>query len=501
VAGFALDLRDYSCGGAPPNRRRAKVDRCIPLGNTVGALSMLPTSHSGRTSHRRAQRHHPEEDRMSRTEGRIRCAQVALATLAATAMACADPPSAVGLDPVASADTRAGDLPAYEVESLGTLGGSFSIAFGINDAGEVAGGANDADEIERSFLWRNGTMINAGSLGGNGNSGLNARGELAGFSETTDPDPNGEDVCGLGTHRVCLPTLWRNGTMRALPTLGGVNAVAVSINDRGQAVGAAETAVRDLSCAAGMPFQAYRYEAAVWEKSGEVRALPPLAGDEVSLALWSNARDQVVGSSGSCARSTIAGLMGAPHAVLWDRGVAIPLDPPGSDHLISAGASINDAGVVVGGTRSDVLHSFMWTRATGKRDIGTVEQDLGSFATGINAKGQVVGASCVNDATCDITNPELQSRAYLWQNGVMRDLNSLVAGNTSLYLIIAQAINDKGQIVGLAFDGEIGQPRAFLATPVRKGGGMQAMRAPVRPTALPALVRAEIRWGAGTRSR
>jgi len=438
---------------------------------------------------------------MNRIEGKPRYALVALTALAATAMACADAPGALGLAPTASADARAGDAPAYEVTSLGTLGGSFSIAFGINDAGEVAGGANDAGEMERSFLWRNGTMTNAGSLGGNGNSGLNARGELAGFSETTDLDPDGEDVCGLGTHRVCLPTLWRNGTMRALPTFGGVNGVAVSINDRGQAVGVAETTVRDASCAAGTPFQAFRYQAAVWEPSGEIRALAPLAGDEVSLALWSNSRDQVVGASGSCARSAVSGLLGAPHAVLWDRGVAIPLDPPGSDYVISTGASINDAGTVVGGTRSDVLHSFMWTRAMGKRDLGTVEQDLGSFATGINAKGQVVGASCVNDATCNITNPELQSRAYLWQNGVMRDLNSLVAGNTSLYLIIAQAINDRGQIVGLAFDGETGQPTAFLATPVRTGGGVQATRSLVRPSALPASARAQIRWGAAAPSR
>jgi probable HAF family extracellular repeat protein len=437
---------------------------------------------------------------MTRTERRPRYALAALTALAA-AMACSDAPSALRLDPAAGADAKASGPPGYEVTSLGTLGGSFSIAFGINDAGDVAGGANDADEIERSFLWRNGTMTNAGSLGGNGNSAMNARGELAGLSETMDLDPNGEDVCGLGTHRVCLATLWRQGRMRALPTLGGVNAGAATINDRGQAVGFAETAVRDASCATGTPFQAFRYKAAMWESSGAIRALPPLAGDEVSVAIGSNSRDQVAGASGSCARTSISGLIGGPHAVLWDRGVAIPLDPQGSDYAISTAAAVNDAGQVVGGTRSDALHSFLWTRATGKRDLGTVEEDLGSFATGINARGQVVGVSCVNDAACDITNPALQSRAYLWQDGVMRDLNSLVVGNTSLYLILAQAINEKGQIVGLAFDGETGQPRAFLATPVRQGGGVQASRAPVRAPMLPARVRALVTWNAGARSR
>jgi probable HAF family extracellular repeat protein len=57
-------------------------------------------------------------------------------------------------------------------------------------------------------------------------------------------------------------------------------------------------------------------------------------------------------------------------------------------------------------------------------------------------------------------------RAYLWEDGKMTDLNSLVVGGAQLYLASASGINDAGEIVGLAVDSS-GTPHAFLAVPVR----------------------------------
>jgi hypothetical protein len=56
------------------------------------------------------------------------------------------------------------------------------------------------------------------------------------------------------------------------------------------------------------------------------------------------------------------------------------------------------------------------------------------------------------------------ARAYLWQNGKMMDLNSLVAGGEPLYLIFACHINDG---FGAASTGDV---HAFSATPIHTAG-------------------------------
>lgn len=61
-------------------------------------------------------------------------------------------------------------------------------------------------------------------------------------------------------------------------------------------------------------------------------------------------------------------------------------------------------------------------------------------------------------------------RAFLWQNGVMIDLNSLTPPDSSLYLLIACDINSRGEIVGFASDQSNGELVAFAAVPCGPGG-------------------------------
>ena len=77
--------------------------------------------------------------------------------------------------------------------------------------------------------------------------------------------------------------------------------------------------------------------------------------------------------------------------------------------------------------------------------------DVGSVAYSINDKEQVVGQG---------------SRAILWQNGVLMDLNTLVPGPpfSPLYLLQAWDINASGEIVGLGL-GITGEMHAFFAVP------------------------------------
>jgi probable HAF family extracellular repeat protein len=70
------------------------------------------------------------------------------------------------------------------------------------------------------------------------------------------------------------------------------------------------------------------------------------------------------------------------------------------------------------------------------------------------------------------------SHAFLWQDGVMQDLEDLAQLPQGLHLGSAMAINDSGMIVGQTC-GPITQcppgttvgPRAFLLVPNNPGGG------------------------------
>lgn len=69
----------------------------------------------------------------------------------------------------------------------------------------------------------------------------------------------------------------------------------------------------------------------------------------------------------------------------------------------------------------------------------------------------MVGVSCDAAGNC---------RAFLWEDGVMRDLNTLVAPGYNGILTTAQDINDRGVITGRAFDPATGERPAFQAAPV-----------------------------------
>jgi len=370
----------------------------------------------------------------------------------------------------------------YEVIDLGT-GGSANeaCAMSVNDrgwteimAGKVEAGQN-VDRLSatllsgRALIDADGFKLDLGTLGGKNSwmnwGEINNFGQVVGFSETANPDPNGEDICGFGTHLTCRPFLWQFFHMRALPTLGGNNGEASAINRRGQIVGMAENGIVDSSCPSGTTNN--RTQLPVLWENGRAHALPTVDGDPDGFAYWINDHGQAVGDSGTCGGATI-------HAVSWEHGTASRLPDLGNGALAW---SNNNRGQIVGTVVSadgTTQYGALWQNGV-LTNLGTLPGDLAAIATGINDRGQVVGSTWDSNFNW--------SHAYIYQDGVMTDLNTLFPASSNLFATMGNKINERGQISGMAIvlsGPDAGNIHAFLATPVHQSIGRSV--ADVAPT-------------------
>ena len=364
----------------------------------------------------------------------------------------------------AAQDAQQRPLPAahYTVSDLGTLsGGNFSQPFFITKNGRVAGSSNLADGSSHAVVWANKQAADLGALGGSNSIafGVNNYGQAVGEAETPASDPNGEDFCGFGTHLICLPFEAANGVMSPLPTLGGNNGAANAISNRGKVGGFAENSTADPGCPSP---QVLQFKPVLWEK-GVIHRLPTVGGDPDGVVYNLNDNGEAVCASGTCTtfNPNFLNNLLAVHALLWENGKATDLGNLGGQTGQAGGNAaynVNNRGQVVGGSDLEgdtTFHAFLWTRKTGMQDLGTLSGDLASNGISINDGGSVVGVSL--DANF---NP----RAFLWENGVMTDLNTLVAADSPLHLLTGCSINSRGEITGLGLT-STGEIHSYLATP------------------------------------
>jgi probable HAF family extracellular repeat protein len=240
------------------------------------------------------------------------------------------------------------------------------------------------------------------------------------------------------------------------PFPGGDNSYATSANDRGQIVGWAENGTHDGTCT---PPQVLQFRAAIWS-DGSIQELLPLGDDSSSAATAINEGGQVVGISGACDRAR--GRFSAAHAVVWESGSNTPTRLPDLGGVAwNTPTTINHHGDIAGfsdppGDQNGglIAHAVLWPRTGGIVDLKTLDGDAISLAFGINDKLQVVGQSI----------GAAGSRAILWENGVLTDLNT-VTENGSPFLIFANDINERGEIVGQACDPCAGETFAVKLIP------------------------------------
>ncbi len=303
-------------------------------------------------------------------------------------------------------------------------------ATSINDAGNVVGPYSFIDPI--AYRWTAETGIQplplpVGALCSEAWD-VNSAGRIIGeFERAGGPSP--------------VAIVWDGEQFTEVPPPAGSFSQPHAVNDGGIVVG---------TTADGTSF----YKAFVWDGK-EMTLIQPLFGPR------SSARD--INSAGQ-----ITGWMGTGPLVdarpfLWQEGRIAELGlPPGA--ITGVPIAINDAGDVVGalgiadGEGGLVTRSVLWSSDGQVINLGVLPGfDLCS-ALDVAGAGQIIG-------NCQQLKPPYATTGFLWQNGAMFDLNTLIAPNAGAYVAFPNKFNDLGQIAASVWLTFNGRPVGLMLTP------------------------------------
>ena len=326
------------------------------------------------------------------------------------------------------------------VIDLGALPGTdqyCSNANSINAHGEIVGNSEirkidtvlGLHEI-RAIRWKNARIENLGTFGGKHSaaSDINDQGQIVGFALNQIPDPWSMFYGAFGNSHGTQTRafLWQNGMMEDLGTLGGPDAIASFINQRGQVTGVAFTNSIP-NATTGIPTQ----DPFFWD-NGQIIDIGSLGGT-LGQANALNNQGQVAGDSNLTGDST-------QHAFLWDHGTLTDLGTLGG--TFSLANWLNDEGEVVGGATTpgdSLFHATLWRNGQ-TADLGTLPGDCFSLANAINSEDQIVGQSFSCDGSI--------IREVLWDKGSIIDLSTRILPGSNLQAINPMGINEHGEIVG-----------------------------------------------------
>ena len=296
----------------------------------------------------------------------------------------------------------------YTVTDLGGLAGNgFAQAIAINDLGQIVG-----KSANHAFLWEHGMMTDLGTLGGRLSSAnaINDHGQVVGESETAAGEVHA--------------FVWEHRLMRDLGTAGETSS-AHGINNPGVIIGA-------------MFAKNIRGGAVVWKNGGRqyLGDLGPSGSGSTAMAI--NNAGEIAGVSSGFADNG----GGVVRAVIWQDGAIRDIGTLGGLH--STANALNNQGEVVGWAevRDQLTVAFLW-KDEAMHQLAMLSNGLaapgnGTQAAAVNDYGQIVGSAL---------NSKGESRAVIWENGKITDLNDLIDAGKGLVLTQATAINNGGQIV------------------------------------------------------
>jgi probable HAF family extracellular repeat protein len=323
-----------------------------------------------------------------------------------------------------SAGLSVAEEPAYTVTDLGLLSGAtYTYANDINSAGQIVGFSGSG-----AFLWTSGSMEDLGHLGGiyGAANDINDFAHVVGHSSNPDYRERG--------------FFWVSpGPMVEIAPLDlGRKCWALGINASDVVVGRSTTHYNDLDT----------QHAFLWTLADGITDLGTMGGSKSAAHDINDAGQIVGGATTATSANEHAFRMVNADSEMEDLGTL------GADY--SYAYSINNVGQVVGSSwiSTNTYRAFLWTPGENMVNLGT----LGgySWAYGINDWEQIVGKAHQSSGSTD-------SRAVLWENRQIVDLNTLIDPTSGWVLEVARGINNAGQITG--YGDFAGQTRGFLLTP------------------------------------
>lgn len=325
----------------------------------------------------------------------------------------------------------------YHLTMLQGFNGPASIAYGLNDVGVVVGTTFAPNGYPAyATIWRDGRPIALPSpafsavttLTGAGGAGINNAGVVAGTTFGCACLSDGGEAT----------TVWKDGMLAALANVSGtIDSSAYGINDRDQVVGF--TLLNEPN----------GFNATVWS-NGQPTLLANVPGATFANSVAINNAGDVVGVTGTGSYF---------QATIWKNGGAptVLVNPvPGS--AFAQALAINNARVVAGfvNPTNTTAQAVMWDASGTPTLLPNLPGISDDEVSGINDAGDAVGGSFQNSG----------SVATLWRRGTVIDLNTVLDSDSSGFVLqYANAINDRGQIVGYGVN-SLGQQEGFLLTPV-----------------------------------
>jgi probable HAF family extracellular repeat protein len=342
-------------------------------------------------------------------------------------------------------------VPLYGMVDLGTLGGTWSVALGINASGEIVGGSLTASGNVHAFSYSGEKMTDLGVFSGGANSTANAvndSGQITGWS-TTD----GVDTLG---NPIVLGFLYSGGKTSSIGALvGDVDSEGLSINSTGNICGISYTPDATTGTVADE-------NAVIYSPARGMSNLGPLSGGFFSEANGINDSGQIAGVSDT-GQSDSSG-NDIYRAIRYASGGGIFSIPLLLDQVDSVAYGINDSGNVIGYdyTSTGASYAFTYSNLGGLIALGLLPGGSNSFATAVNSSGQIVG---YGDIGASDASGNTIYHAFLYTGGKLYDMNTLTANAKGWRIDDALAINDSGEIVGQALN-PAGQAHAILLTPL-----------------------------------